>query len=385
MYFKEPIYGLKSVYVIGLTIFVFIPTFYRSFNLIYVDYSISWYFHIIAFLCTLVVLFKKADYSKIKRIFEINFEIKIINRITKYLFFAFIILMILSFVGLSHQLRFPAVGLFCIIAYFTAYLYLKRFVYGNKWMKFIILGTSLFLFFAIFLWSGFGRLILFQFVSISLFFYTCVFGNLKKIKLLFFVSIPLMIAVGGMLRSDTATISSTIQEGEGAGSVFSTYRESERVIRDINRNKIIQLNGESYVAAFLFFIPRDLWSNKPIGFGKQLVEWYQPWLFETGHSLAGTFIAEAYANFGVLGILFSPFLIFIIISVILRSLNKDTYILTYKDLCNSLIAICYLCLLPEFIWGGAQTYLIRSTVAALLIFLFFRSLNVLGVFNKNYG
>jgi len=65
-----------------------------------------------------------------------------------------------------------------------------------------------------------------------------------------------------------------------------------------------------------------------------------------------------------------------------KILNSKKNSLNYKDISTGLITVCYFSLLPEFIWGGAQTYLIRSTVAAFMIFLIFKTFNLLGLFNK---
>ena len=71
------------------------------------------------------------------------------------------------------------------------------------------------------------------------------------------------------------------------------------------------------------------------------------------------------------------YLIFWFIS---KNLNNYTNSINYKHLRNKLIAICFLCVIPDFIWGGLQTYLIRSVGSALFVFLTFSMLNILGAF-----
>ena len=66
--------------------------------------------------------------------------------------------------------------------------------------------------------------------------------------------------------------------------------------------------GETFSKAFVFFIPRSLWSDKPLSITQLAGEWFAP---QSEHlSLVTTLIGEAHANFHILGILFLPIILY---------------------------------------------------------------------------
>lgn len=383
LYVNDDIYGVKSIYALGLILFLFVPTLYNYLGLVFDDYKPSWLYHTTFFINTILISYIKTTYKGLKNIFALSFSPFFIKKLFRYFIIVFLLMSLLAIAGLGALLRFPSIGFFSITAYFSAYLYLKREVYKTTWVSYLVLSILIFLLFAFVLWSGFGRLIMFQFVSIAMVLLTLVLKRKKTIKLLFLFLVPIMIVIGGILRSDNASFSKTLSSGEGAGSLFSTYRDSEYVIRDISSNKFEPVNGESHIAAVLFWVPRVLWHDKPEGFGKQLVIWYYPSYVDTGYSLAASFIAEAYANFKYLGIPLALFLCYFIIWVFTKKLNAYNNEVSYKHLRNKIIAICFVCVIPDFIWGGLQTYLIRSVGSSLFVFLTFYVLNMLGAFRVN--
>ncbi len=382
IYFSEKIYGVKSIYVLGLILFVFIPTLYNRLSLVYVNYEPSWLFHLTLFVCSTVVYFIKISYAKVGLLFEVSFKRKIITKVSILLWAVFLFILILTFVGFDYLLRFPSVGFYIITSYFTIYLLKKRTEYGNSFINFGLMSFLILLLFAFFLWTGSGRLILFQFVSIALFLFTWTLKSPQKIKILFLLFVPILIFVGGALRDDSAGFTETLTSGGGAGSMFSTYRESERVFNDVSSGNRQILMGESYVAGFLFFVPRIYWESKPVGFGYQLVEWYEPWQLGKGHSLAASFIAEAYANFHLLGLLLCPLLIFLIIKWLSYCFSKPVKQFSSNDIKIILVGLCFFCCILEFIWGGIQTFLIRSVVSSLAVILIFKYLKFFGAFRS---
>ncbi|CAN0089144.1 unnamed protein product, partial [Chrysoparadoxa australica] len=168
-------------------------------------------------------------------------------------------------VGLEHLARFPAIGTFCATSYFTLYSYMHRKKYAGIWIKFLFLSISTLIIFLLILWSGYGRLLLLQFVSIALFYFSFLDIKTRLIKNLFVIAIPVGIAIGGLLRLDNTTFSESFSSGKGALSVFSPLWDTENVYKDINKGIIETVDGESYVAAFFFYIPRESWEDKPIG------------------------------------------------------------------------------------------------------------------------
>lgn len=76
--------------------------------------------------------------------------------------------------------------------------------------------------------------------------------------------------------------------------------------------------GETYTSVLFMFVPRSIWADKPIGFaaplgmiqrtGLQVFD-FEEWRSFNQYSLSPGFIGEAYANFGITGILILSFLL----------------------------------------------------------------------------
>lgn len=82
--------------------------------------------------------------------------------------------------------------------------------------------------------------------------------------------------------------------------------------------------GQQLTSAFLFFVPRSMWQNKPHTTGQvigdYLIENHSFWF----NNLSNPFISEAYLNFGIIGIiLFAFILAFVITKAILFLKSKD--------------------------------------------------------------
>ncbi|MCW5983191.1 MAG: oligosaccharide repeat unit polymerase [Bryobacteraceae bacterium] len=63
--------------------------------------------------------------------------------------------------------------------------------------------------------------------------------------------------------------------------------------------------GHSLITPFVVWVPRPMWPEKPIPWGRDLA-WQYGYRYETTVSLAATIIGEGYANFGLLGWMLFP-------------------------------------------------------------------------------
>lgn len=210
-------------------------------------------------------------------------------------------------------------------------------------------------------WSGYGRLHLAKILTSSLIIYSLNYKYFFLHKLFILLLIPIILILSGLVRDTNATSSDVLTEGSGLGSVWSPLRETERVFYDISNGNRQLLYGKSYVASFLFFIPREIWNEKPIGFGSQIVEWYMPGYFGR-HSLAGTFLAEAFANFKFFGLLILLFLPFVHFKLEHRLINK----LTTRSV---FLMITFLVVILDFIWGGMHSAFIRGFIIFSTIYI----------------
>ena len=126
-----------------------------------------------------------------------------------------------------------------------------------------------------------------------------------------------------------------------------------------NFTKVVELNlityGEQLKGALLFFIPRSIWNEKPVGSGKLLSDLnnYENW------NISMPFIAEGYINFGILGSMSFMFILGILLS------NFDRIIWKLKRLNqNNLIIILY------YLFFGNIFYLMRGDLMTSISYIF---------------
>jgi hypothetical protein len=77
--------------------------------------------------------------------------------------------------------------------------------------------------------------------------------------------------------------------------VLSTYDQPE-----------VRIRGHSLLTPLIAFVPRTIWPEKPIPWGRELA-WRYGYQFDTTVSLAATVPGEGYANFGLIGWILFPF------------------------------------------------------------------------------
>lgn len=130
------------------------------------------------------------------------------------------------------------------------------------------------------------------------------------VALLFF---PLK-SIGRMVQSGSSftEISSTVTDAAGGAltggaddQLFMDEFASALTLIDRGGKSY---NGTTYLPLLSVAIPRQWWPDKP-GLADFMRDFSTPWrpMFETG--MITTFLGEAYANFGYLGIVFIPFLL----------------------------------------------------------------------------
>lgn len=186
-------------------------------------------------------------------------------------------------------------------------------------------------------------------------------------KKIFLVSFSIVIAVNVLLYM-------TMQRYSASDSAYTQERLSniwlymfdgafgndESVLWMLEHNYDL-LYGKTYLAAFLNFIPRSVWQEKPLGGGPELINMIYPGSYVVGaagnNSLTTGFLTEAVMNFGVFGVLIVlPFWIFISRYAWCRALTSKT--LTVKVV----YALLLFSMLSAFVYSEFLGYLVRVGV-----------------------
>jgi hypothetical protein len=123
------------------------------------------------------------------------------------------------------------------------------------------------------------------------------------------------------------------------------------------------LHGSGIAPAFIFFIPRAFWPEKPMPTGGVVS---RMWFNVSEHlvSVVPTFPGELYANFGSLGVLFGMFLA----GKVVRALN--TYLLSNHD--NLVAHMAWFIIIPDFAseWRGDFTSMSVQGFLRVIMFFF---------------
>ena len=104
------------------------------------------------------------------------------------------------------------------------------------------------------------------------------------------------ISIPSFLNNLSENFISSYTEGH-----YDAYISLVSALRYVTENSCVW--GRQLIGAVLFFVPRTIWPNKPIGSGAMLMDYFSPGSFS---NVSCTFIAEWLLNFGMVGILLAP-------------------------------------------------------------------------------
>lgn len=163
----------------------------------------------------------------------------------------------------------------------------------------------------------------------------------------------------------------SVDDSEGIGSVVGPFHSAGTIVNAFLQGQVGLDWGATFFAAALVWVPRRFWPDKPIGFGREIVEVTQPYLISNkGYSDAGTFIGEAVWNFGIGGAI----LLLILFALMLVKFDKLVMKQAFKtnsidNIVQSIFFVVVIAGLINVIWGGLFTTTTRLffPLALLLI------------------
>ena len=170
-----------------------------------------------------------------------------------------------------------------------------------------------------------------------------------------------------------------IETGEaynGIGSVVNPLGDFGHLVRAHESGVFAFARSDTLMSTVLFWVPRSVWPEKPVGFGRELTAILEPQLLATNQSMATHAYGEWYYSFGWLGVIaMVP-----VIGLALRWLDR---LLARRleqpvDSRRSLIGLAMVLLLvaniPNLMWAGSFTYVGRTVqqlaIIALLVLPF---------------
>lgn len=195
--------------------------------------------------------------------------------------------------------------------------------------------------------------------------------ELPKLGLLLAVLVVVLIGmeqlrtVSGMERNFSAIFSAQRLEDFASGSLDHYYWLVD-VLKDVPQSRSF-LWGWSLISPFLTWIPRNLWIDKPYGFGKLVYVW-QGYPFDIPSSTGTLVVTEYYANFGIMGVIILSFLQ----GVACRKLYR--FFLKYR--LDPIVMALYTILLPWFTvvrgdFHSATVARLYPAITLLIVYWFF--------------
>ena len=128
-------------------------------------------------------------------------------------------------------------------------------------------------------------------------------------------------------------------------------------------------NGSTFLDAAVVFVPRSIWSNKPIGFGAELTGILEPEMSSSGHSMAALAYGEWFFNFGWMGLGLGIFVVgFLIKRLDLWVPAAFASVSSSKSgIRNVLVATIAISGLTDYFWVGTFTYAARVGLRLVIV------------------
>lgn len=164
-------------------------------------------------------------------------------------------------------------------------------------------------------------------------------------------------------RADRVANPLTGYRESGLESVVWPQRRFFDLLASLQDDRSFSLGGgDTFVAALVSWVPRELWAEKPVGFGTTLTELYRPDLLSVGHSEAALLHGEFVYNFGLPGIV----LLVLGAGWTVMRLDQavrwvhDRPVRTASQLTVQAIVIAGSASLLDLVWVGTYTYVERA-------------------------
>ena len=266
-------------------------------------------------------------------------------------------------------------GLMITPLVFVSFFYLIQGVKFGTGFAMLSITIIYIIVYALFFWSGFGRLILASWLMVTLWIfwhqYSIPFG-----KLMVFAPILggeyILSALGSTRRAFA------MREQFLTGSVGSDLSPFLFANNFANSDRAIDISGliNQYILYFLQWVPRGFWPDKPLGFGfEYTVQNYGPGMIAAEHSIAATHVGEHlyYLNdFGYVTSFFTILLLAISYRFLLKYNSRAPF-----------LALVFAMYLPTFVWGGMASFMSRVWIGVVILIFLYVVLWLLRVFSRS--
>lgn len=261
---------------------------------------------------------------------------------------------------LAEYLFFPVMGCLGLLA---ACLVLSGSVHPvNQLARLAGAGVLLLLLWETF-FGGYGRLVL---VAVALVPILLVSMRLARWWFKAVIAVSILPVMGYFVSSRQRLGDEHGKDLSGIGSVVEPFRDYARILDDYGRGLFEYGWGDTFLATAVFWMPRGLWPDKPVGFGAVLVDRFWPEMSGTGVSLAALSWGEWVHNFGVFGLLLMALFLGYGIRVLDGAIFSERLsgTMTSPKVLGLVAAVTVASQLPCLLWAGSYTFAERAVMSA---------------------
>jgi oligosaccharide repeat unit polymerase len=176
----------------------------------------------------------------------------------------------------------------------------------------------------------------------------------------------------GVGSSDVGLTMGDLSKGSGLESVLLLLSDFNKLLDDTYRipaSTVLPAWGWTYWTSAIWFVPRSLWPEKPIGFGSELAFLLLPQYAVWGHTMVVTCFGELFYNFGWPGVIFGSAFIGWVLSRI-DHMGLNVWQRRQGTPARAFSAITYALLVSgmvDFVWGGSGTFANREGTSLLVL------------------
>lgn len=341
--------SIHMMFFLGYNSFIFLPAF------------LNWYYLGTDFNLYFITSFVSSIFLYLTRLTIVK-NFKNFGSQSKIIFIIFSIVMIsLSLL----QIGSIVAAMFAFLIFLLTLCFQQNNIKNNFIYFFIF--VLVFLFYSLSAWDGYGRTVVIGWLLLGVL-QLCYSIDFKVNKYLFCL-IP---GLAAALFSDRNLLNLSFSGFEAAleDSAYQPYRLASTFIDQFNESGF-DIPGffDQILFTFFVFIPRDIWTTKPYGFGfEYTVRYLDQFLIDAGHSIASTLIGDHIYYLGYLGV-FSSIIILALIAYTIRLFYR------IKGL-NGNAVVIFSSSMMVLVWGGMTSYSARialpSIVFIVLMILFKR-------------
>jgi hypothetical protein len=232
----------------------------------------------------------------------------------------------------------------------------------NHSVRRLWLAAVVVMLFTQFVFSGYGRLNLVA-LGFNAIITASMLATNRLLKSLTILGVGPAMVVFTLMRQHFILATYGAQQ-DGPGSVMTPLRDFAGLTRLGDQHVLAHSHGDTFFATAVFWVPRSLWADKPVGLGTELTKLLHPDLLSVGQSLAALNQGEWFFDFGWIGVIAMVPVIGLLIRLLDDRLCKVLAhpVSTRRRLVAVLILVTLMSDVPNLMWVGSFGYISRVTL-----------------------